>query len=193
MPAKPELPTVQFADAAKWEAWLEEHHDSSAGVWLKIAKKGAPTATVDHPQALEQAIRYGWIDGQKRAFDEHFWLQRFTVRGPRSKWSQVNRQKATERIEGGRMHPAGLAQVKAAQEDGRWEKAYESQSSATVPPDFQEALDRHREAKAFFDTLTGARRYAFLYRLHHVSKPQARVKRIENYIELLSAGKTLDS
>jgi uncharacterized protein YdeI (YjbR/CyaY-like superfamily) len=191
MPSPSDLPILEFPDRAAWDAWLAENHDASAGVWLKVAKKGAPTATVTYAEALEEAIRYGWIDGQKRAFDEHFWLQRFTVRGPRSKWSQVNRQKATALIEQGRMHPAGLAQVQAAQEDGRWEKAYESQSSASVPPDFQQALDRHPEAKAFFATLTGARRYAFLYRLHHVSKPQARVKRIENYIELLSAGKTL--
>ena len=186
-----ELPILEFPDRAAWDAWLAVHHDDSAGVWLKTAKKGAPTATVTHPEALEEAIRYGWIDGQRRGHDEHFFLQRFTPRGPRSKWSQVNRQKATELIEQGRMHPAGLAKVRAAQSDGRWEKAYAPQSAATVPPDFQQALDSHPEAKAFFETLTGARRYAFLYRLHHVSKPEARAKRIADYIALLNEGKTL--
>ena len=138
MPTKPELPTLEFADPAAWERWLEQHHESSPGVWLKIAKKGAPAATVDHPQALEQAIRFGWIDGQKRGFDEHYWLQRFTPRGPRSKWSQVNRDKALELIAADRMTPAGLAQFEAARGDGRLEEAYEPQSRATVPEDFQQ-------------------------------------------------------
>jgi uncharacterized protein YdeI (YjbR/CyaY-like superfamily) len=186
-----DLPILELPDRGAWTAWLEDNHASSPGVWLKLAKKGAPSPTVAYPEALEEAIRYGWIDGQKRGYDERYWLQRFTARGPRSKWSQVNRQKATELIEQGRMRPAGLAQVRAAQQDGRWEQAYEAQSAATVPPDLQEALDRHPAAKAFFHTLTGARRYAFLYRLHHVRKAEARAKRIERYIELLSAGRTL--
>jgi uncharacterized protein YdeI (YjbR/CyaY-like superfamily) len=191
MTSPTDLPILEFSDAAAWDAWLAENHGTSAGAWLKLAKKGAPRKTVTYAEALEEAIRYGWIDGRKRGFDEHFWLQRFTVRGPRSKWSQINRQKASELIEQGRMHPAGLAQVEAAQRDGRWDQAYEAQSKATVPPDLQQALDAHPGAKAFFETLTGARRYAFLYRLHHVTKPQARAKRIEDYIALLSAGKTL--
>jgi uncharacterized protein YdeI (YjbR/CyaY-like superfamily) len=190
MPAKPDLPTIEFADATKWDAWLEQNHDSSPGVWLKIAKKGAPTATVDHPQALEQAIRYGWIDGQKRGFDEHYWLQRFTPRGPRSKWSQVNRDKALELIAAGRMKPAGLAQFEAARSDGRLEEAYQPQSRATVPEDFQRALDQNPGAAEFFATLKGANRYAFLYRLHHVKKPEARAKRIAMYIAMLGEGRT---
>ena len=190
MPTTPELPTLEFADAATWERWLELNHDSSPGIWLKIAKKGAPTATVDHPQALEQAIRYGWIDGQKRGFDEHYWLQRFTPRGPRSKWSQVNRHKALELIAEKRMKPAGLAQFEAARSDGRLEEAYEPQSRATVPADFQVALDQNPTAAAFFATLKGANRYAFLYRLHHVKKPEARAKRIATYIEMLCEGRT---
>jgi uncharacterized protein YdeI (YjbR/CyaY-like superfamily) len=191
MPPKPELPILVIPDRAAWDEWLAGNHDSSAGVWLKLAKKGAPTSTVTYAEALEEAIRYGWIDGQKRAHDEHFFLQRFTPRGRRSKWSQINRQKATDLIEQGRMHPAGLAQVQAAQRDGRWDSAYEPQSAATVPADLQEALDRNPAARAFFDTLTGVRRYAFLYRLHHVTKPDARAKRIAGYIVLLCEGKTL--
>jgi uncharacterized protein YdeI (YjbR/CyaY-like superfamily) len=186
-----ENPILEFADRAAWVQWLDGNHDSSAGVWLKFAKKGAPGSTVTHAEALEEAIRYGWIDGQSRPYDEHSWLVRFTARRPRSKWSQRNRQKAIELIEQGRMHPAGLAEVQAAQRDGRWDSAYEPQSAATVPRDFQEALDGHPDAKSFFETLTGARRYAFLYRLHHVTKPDARAKRIANYIALLSEGKTL--
>ena len=186
-----DLPILAFPHRGAWEAWLERNHATSPGVWLKLAKKGAPSSTVTYAEALEEAIRYGWIDGQKRGYDESYWLQRFTPRGPRSRWSQVNRRKAAELIEQGRMRPAGLAQVRAAQQDGRWEQAYQSQSAATVPPDLQEALDRHPAAKEFFGTLTGARRYAFLYRLHHVRGAAARAKRIEGYIELLSAGRTL--
>ena len=190
MSAKSDLITIELPNGVAWEKWLEEHHDSSPGVWLKIAKKGAPAATVDHPQALEQAIRYGWIDGQKRGYDEHYWLQRFTPRGPRSKWSQVNREKALELIAEGRMQPAGLAQFDAAKRDGRLEEAYEPQSRASVPEDFQHALDENRAAAEFFATLKGANRYAFLYRLHHVKKPEARAKRIAMYIEMLTEGKT---
>jgi uncharacterized protein YdeI (YjbR/CyaY-like superfamily) len=190
MSAKSDLITIELANGVAWEEWLEEHHDSSPGVWLKIAKKGAPAATVDHPQALEQAIRYGWIDGQKRGYDEHYWLQRFTPRGPRSKWSQVNRDKALELIAEKRMKPAGLAQFEAARRDGRLDEAYEPQSRATVPEDFQVALDRNPGAAEFFATLKGANRYAFLYRLHHVKKPEARATRIATYIEMLTEGKT---
>jgi uncharacterized protein YdeI (YjbR/CyaY-like superfamily) len=190
MSAKSDLITVELPNRVAWEEWLEEHHDSSPGVWLKIAKKGAPAATVDHPQALEQAIRYGWIDGQKRGYDDHYWLQRFTPRGPRSKWSQVNRDKALELIAEGRMKPAGLAQFEAAKRDGRLDEAYEPQSRATVPEDFQRALDENPAAAEFFATLRGANRYAFLYRLHHVKKPEARAKRIVTYIEMLTEGKT---
>jgi uncharacterized protein YdeI (YjbR/CyaY-like superfamily) len=190
MPTKPELPTIEFPEPSAWERWLEEHHDSSPGVWVKIARKGAPAATVDYPQALEQAIRYGWIDGQKRGYDEHYWLQRFTPRGPRSKWSQVNRDKALELIAQNRMKPAGLAQFDAAGRDGRLDEAYEPQSRATVPDDFRQALDQNPAAAEFFATLKGANRYAFLYRLHHVKKPEARARRIAAYIEMLRDGRT---
>src|SRR5690348_932963 len=156
-----QLEVIQIADATTWEQWLESHHDQSAGVWLKIARKSAPITTVDHPQALDVAICYGWIDGQRRGLDERFFLQRFTPRKPKSKWSQINCQKATELIEDGRMRPAGLAQVEAARADGRWDAAYEPQAKATVPDDFQDALDHNPAAAEFFATLTGSRRYAF--------------------------------
>jgi uncharacterized protein YdeI (YjbR/CyaY-like superfamily) len=191
MASKTELPILEFPHRAAWDEWLSANHNTSPGGWLKLSKKGAPTPTITHAEALEEALRYGWIDGQSRPGDDHFWFVRFTPRRPRSKWSQVNRQKATELIAQGRMHPAGLAQVRAAQADGRWDAAYPAQGRATVPPDFQEALDRHPAAKAFFETVTGSRRYAFLYRLHHVTKPEARAKRIASYIALLAEGKTL--
>jgi uncharacterized protein YdeI (YjbR/CyaY-like superfamily) len=187
-----ELQRLQCADADAWEQWLEHNHDSSPGVWLKMAKKSSPINTVTHPEALEAAICHGWIDGQRRGLDDDFFLQRFTPRGPRSKWSQINRQKALELIERGRMRPGGLAQVQAAQADGRWDTAYEPQSSATVPEDLQRALDANPRAAEFFATLTGSRRYAFLYRLHHVRSPDRRAQRIAQYIALLGEHRTLN-
>jgi uncharacterized protein YdeI (YjbR/CyaY-like superfamily) len=189
MPAT-ELPIVELSDRLAWEDWLEQNHKTSDGVWLKIAKKSAPVTTVGYPEALEEALRFGWIDGQKARHDEHYWLQRFTPRGPRSRWSQINRAKATELIEQQRMRPAGLEQVQAAQRDGRWEDAYESQRNATVPDDLQRALASNPRAAEFFATLTGASRYAFLYRLHQVKKPEARAKRISTYVEMLEQGRT---
>jgi uncharacterized protein YdeI (YjbR/CyaY-like superfamily) len=189
---KGELPILAFADQAAWESWLEAHHAGPAGVWLKFAKKGSPTATTNYAEALEVALCFGWIDGQVARYDEHFYLQRFTPRRARSKWSRINREKATALIEAGRMRPAGLAHVEAAQADGRWDDAYAPASQATVPPDMQQALDAHPEAARFFATLTGSRRYAFLYRLHHVKRPQSRAQRIADYIARLSAGRTLE-
>ena len=159
---------------------------------MKIAKKGASERTINYPEVLDAAICHGWIDARRRGLDEDFFLQRFTPRTPRSRWSQVNRDKATQLIAQGRMRDAGLAEVRAAQADGRWDAAYEPQSRATVPDDFQMALDAHPAARDFFDTLRGARRYSFLHRLHNVRTPAGRARRIANYIELLSEGKTLN-
>jgi len=189
--SKPPLPILECADDAHWQHWLQDNHASSPGVWLKFAKQAADASTVNHAQALDTAICFGWIDGQVRRFDESFWLQRFTPRGPRSRWSQVNRAKAEQLITDGRMHAAGLAEVQAARADGRWEAAYEPQSRATVPDDLKAALAAEPAAREFFETLTGQRRYAFLYRLHHVTQPAARQRRIASYIELLRDGRTL--
>ena len=185
------VPIVEAADQQEWRSWLEQNHDSVLAIWLKFAKKGAPAPTVSYAEAVEEALCHGWIDGQVRRFDEHFYLQRFTPRRPRSKWSEINRQKATQLIADGRMTPAGRAQVDAAKADGRWDAAYPAQSKATVPADFQHALDQNADAKAFFDTLTGSSRYAFLHRLHHITDPQRRATRITSYIERLTAGRTL--
>jgi uncharacterized protein YdeI (YjbR/CyaY-like superfamily) len=189
---KPELEIREFAGLEAWEAWLAAHHADSPGLWLKIARKAAPVTTVRYPEVLDAAIAHGWIDGQRRPADATYFLQRFTPRGPRSKWSQVNREKATRLIAEGRMHPAGLAQVQAAQADGRWAAAYEPQSRATVPPDLQHALGQNPTAAEFFATLKGTRRYAFLYRLHHVRDPQRRARRIADYIALLNDRRTLN-
>ncbi|MBV8216910.1 MAG: YdeI/OmpD-associated family protein [Solirubrobacterales bacterium] len=190
MPAT-DLPTLEFADRSAWERWLEDNHESSAGVWLKFARKRSGTAKITKAEALEDAIRYGWIDGQVGRHDDTFWLQRFSPRGPRSKWSQVNRRKATELIEQGRMRPAGLAQVEAAKKDGRWDAAYAPQSTVTVPDDFQRALDAEPKANEFFATLTSSERYSFLYRIYDAKRPETRARRIRDYVAMLADGKTI--
>ena len=185
------LPVIAFASPPEWEAWLEANHATSKGLWLKIAKKGAGVETVTYDQALEVALCYGWIDGQKNTFDDRFWLQRFTPRGPRSKWSRVNRDKASELLRQGKLKPAGVAEVERAQRDGRWEAAYESQSSSTVPDDLRAALDQHPKAKAFFDTLDRANRYAILYRLGDAKRPETRARRLAQYVAMLEEGRKL--
>jgi uncharacterized protein YdeI (YjbR/CyaY-like superfamily) len=185
-----ELPILRFTNRAAWTRWLDERHGSSDGVWLKIAKKASGIPTVTHPEALEDALCYGWIDGQRAPHDESFFLQRFTPRAKRSKWSQINRDKATSLIEHGRMKPAGLAQVDAAKQDGRWEAAYAPQSSQAIPEDFQQALEQNPKAHEFFNTLRGARRYSFLYRIQDAKRPETRARRIKEFVTMLAEGRT---
>jgi len=185
-----DLPILEFADREAWARWLQDEHDGAPGVWLKIAKKASGITTVTHPEALEEALCRGWIDGQRAPHDETYFLQRFTPRGPRSKWSQINRDKATKLIEQGRMEPAGLAQVEAAKQDGRWEAAYPPQSSAAVPEDFQRALDENPAAKEFFATLRGTRRYSFIYRIADAKRPETRARRIREFVAMLAEGRT---
>ena len=176
-------PVLSFATLPDCEAWFAEHHADHRGFWLKIGKVGA-AETVNYAEALEVALVYGWIDGQKRGYSETFWLQRFTPRGLRSKWSQINRDKAEALIKAGRMRPAGQAQVDAAKSDGRWAAAYAGQKSATVPGDLAAALAGDPQAKAFFETLTGANRYAILYRVHDAKKPETRAARIAKFVQM---------
>jgi uncharacterized protein YdeI (YjbR/CyaY-like superfamily) len=186
-----DLPILELPDGRAWARWLGANHARSAGVWLKIAKKGSPKATMTQTEAIDEAVCVGWIDGQLRRDDEHFFLQRFTPRRRRSRWSAVNRERARRLIAEGRMKPAGLAEYQAAEADGRLGDAYAPQSRATVPDDFRVALHEHPEAKEFFETLGGVERYRFLYRLHHTKDPKRRAARIAHYIELLSQRKTL--
>jgi uncharacterized protein YdeI (YjbR/CyaY-like superfamily) len=187
---KDDLPIIPFEDDLAWERWLEEHHAASSGVWIKTAKKKTGIATVTHAEALETAICFGWIDGQRHPYDDTYYLQRFTPRTPRSKWSQVNVKKAEALQAAGRMRPAGLAQIEAAKADGRWAAAYAPQSRATVPDDFQQALDANPTAKAFFETLKGANRYAFLYRIQSVKRPETRQRKIEQFVAMLAEHRT---
>jgi uncharacterized protein YdeI (YjbR/CyaY-like superfamily) len=189
--AKPEPEILQFAGRAEWAAWLEDNHTQPEAVRLKFAKKGCPVTTVTFSEALEEALCYGWIDGQVSRFDEHFFLHRFSPRRARSIWSQINRDKVEWLIGQRRMKPAGLAQVEAAKADGRWDAAYEPQSRATVPDDLKQALEGNPDAKAFFETLKGANRYAILFRIHNAKRPETRAKRIAQYVELCAQGRTL--
>jgi uncharacterized protein YdeI (YjbR/CyaY-like superfamily) len=182
---KPELPVKLFKDQKSWSDWLDEHYDRSSGLWLRLAKKASDIQSVSYAEALEAALCYGWIDGQKKTFDESSWLQKFTPRGDRSLWSKVNREKAEVLIRGGRMKPAGLAAIERAKGNGRWEAAYDSPGKATVPSDFQAELDRNPEAKEFFGTLNGANRYAILWRIQTVKKAETRARRIRQFIGML--------
>ncbi|MEA2198636.1 MAG: hypothetical protein QOJ25_2687 [Solirubrobacteraceae bacterium] len=191
MPERKDLPIVSFATALEWERWLEQHHGSAAGAWLKFAKKGSGDESVSQAEAVEVALCFGWIDGQAAPHDEAAWLQRYTPRRPRSKWSQINREKATRLIDEGRMRPAGLTQVELAQADGRWEAAYEPQSRATVPEDLAAELERRPEAAAFFATLNRVNRYAILHRIHDAKRPETRARRIQKFVEMLERGEKI--
>ena len=174
------------ASQAEWENWLTLHHQKSQGVWLRIAKKSAEQASVSYAEALETALCFGWIDGQKKTLDEHYWLQRFTPRRPRSIWSKTNCRKALALIEQGRMQPAGLKEIALAKEDGRWANAYDSASTMTMPEDLALALDAEPTAAAFFATLDSANRYAVLWRVQTAKKAETRAKRIRQYVDMLA-------
>jgi uncharacterized protein YdeI (YjbR/CyaY-like superfamily) len=188
-----DLPVLGFADAGAWESWLAQQHGSSPGVWLKIAKKGSEATGVSYPEALEVALCYGWIDGQKGALDGEYWLQRFTPRKPGSRWSKINTEKAGELIEAGRMQPAGMREVELAREDGRWDAAYAGQRSAAVPEDLERALAGNEAARAFFATLSSVNRYAILHRIGEAKRPETRARRIAKYVAMLAAHETIYS
>ena len=189
MITKPDLPITPFASRNAWEAWLEEQHATSNGLWLKIAKKESSIDTVSYAEALDAALCYGWIDGQKASFDEDYWLQRFTPRKPRSKWWKINRQKALQRIEKGEMKPAGLCEVERARADGRWDAAYDAQRTATVPEALRRELEKDDIARDFFAALDSRNRYAILYQIQDAKKPETRARRIEKYVAMLSERK----
>lgn len=185
MASPSDLPVLLFKRPEDWAAWLDEHHESSSGIWMRLAKKASALESVTYAEALEEALRYGWIDGQKKAYDEESWLQKFTRRGKKSIWSRINREKAEELIRQGRMQPPGLAEVERARADGRWDGAYDSQKSAAVPEDFQAELDRNPRAKAFFATLESYNRYAILFRIQTAKKAETRARHIQRFIEML--------
>lgn len=184
-PPAAELSVILFATPADWVAWLDEHGADAPGLWVRLGKKNSGLTSIDYAQALEVALCYGWIDGLKRKYDDVSWIQKFTPRRAKSIWSKINREKAQALIARGQMQPAGLAAVEAAQADGRWDAAYDSQSNATVPEDFQAALDANPQAKAFFATLNSTNRYAILFRIHQAKRPATRTKRINDFMAML--------
>jgi uncharacterized protein YdeI (YjbR/CyaY-like superfamily) len=191
MDAADGLPVIEFASTAQWRAWLDENHASAAGVWVAIAKKGSGIESVRYPEVLDHAICFGWIDGRRESLDDERFLQRFTPRRARSPWSRINREKA-ERLAGqGLMAAAGLHEVRRAKDDGRWERAYASQRTATVPEDLQRELDARPQARAFFEQLSSQNRYAILYRLQDAKRPETRARRLAKFVAMLENGETI--
>ena len=184
MPANDDLPVLRFDSRQDFENWLDAQHKRSKVILLKIAKKDSGIPTVSYDEALDIALCFGWIDGQKGSFDDQFWLQRFTPRGARSKWSQVNRKRAEELVQLGVVRPAGLSEIERAKGDGRWAAAYESQKTAAVPPDLAAALQAEPEAEAFFQKLDSRNRYAILFRVGDAKKPETRAARIAKYVAM---------
>ena len=179
---------MEFASGAAFLAWLAQHHGTPTGVWLRIYKKGSATPTVTYAEALDAALRYGWIDGQKRGLDAVSWLQRFAPRRARSIWSRINTAAAEKLIADGLMRPPGLEEVEAARRDGRWDAAYEPQKTAQVPDDFLAGLKNNGVAQAFYEGLDKVNRYAIVHRLQTAKKPETRAKRIGDFVAKLARG-----
>ena len=183
---------MSFADQEGWRTWLADNHASTPeGVWLRIAKKASGIESVDHPQALDVALCFGWIDGQRKGVDDTHYVQRFTPRRPRSVWSKINRTKVEALIASGDMQPAGLAEIEKAKADGRWDAAYDGHRASTVPDDLAAAFAENPAAGAFFATLDSANRYAILYRLQTAKKPETRARRLAQFVEMLSEQRTI--
>lgn len=182
---------LAFASREEWEAWLDAEHGTSEGVWIKFAKKGSGVASVAYAEAVDVALCYGWIDSQVASLDERFYLQRFTPRRARSKWSRLNRDKVAELTRQGRMKPAGLAQVELAKADGRWEAAYASPANVEVPADLQAALDASPKAAEFWAGLSKSNRYAIVYGLEDAKRPETRTRRLEKFVAMLERGEKL--
>lgn len=185
------LAVMSFADAGAFEAWLAAEPRTSKGLWLRLAKRGSDLITLSKAEAIDAALCHGWIDGQLDRYDDVSWLVRFTPRKRASKWSEKNRAQAEELIEAGRMQPSGSAEIEAAKADGRWEAAYAPASTAQPPADLQAALEASPRASAFFATLTGANRYAILYRIGTAKKSETRARRIAECVAMLERGETI--
>lgn len=185
------LPVLGFRNCESFEEWLDQQPADATGAWLKLPRKSASALGLTKAEALDAALCHGWIDGQLDKYDDQYWLVRFTPRKARSKWSQVNTRRATELLAEGRMRKSGVAQIEAAKSDGRWAAAYAPASSARVPADLQDALDASPRASEFFATLKGANRYAILYRIGSVKRPETRARKIAEYVAMLERGETI--
>ena len=186
----PEAP-LSFKAQAPWSAWLAKNHGKSVGVWLRVAKTSTKLPSITYAEAIESALCYGWIDGQRKSDGDEYYLQRFTPRTAKSIWSKINRDKALALIERGAMKAAGLKEVERAKSDGRWERAYDSHKTSVVPDDLQAALDHNPKARAFFPTLSAQNRYAILFRIQTAKKPETRIKRIQTFVAMLERHETI--
>ena len=191
MPKDHELPTFEFATQADFEAWLEANHATAPGVWIRIARAASGIPSIKPAEGIEACLCFGWIDGKRVGGDERTFLQRYTPRRARSNWSKINRAWAERLIAEGRMHPAGLAEVRRAQEDGRWDAAYDSPANVTVPDDLRAALDAEPRAAEEFTKLNATNRYAVLYQVHDAKRPETRARRIEKFVAMLARGERL--
>ena len=178
-------PILFFHHQHAWEEWLSRNYNRVSGVWVRLAKKQSKLPSMTYAEALDCALCYGWIDAQKKPESADAWLQRFTPRGKKSIWSKINRQKATALVECGRMKESGRQEMLRAQQDGRWERAYDSPRNAAVPQDFQAALDKSPKAKAFFEKLESRNRYAILFRIQTVKKAETRARKIIEFVAML--------
>ena len=186
-----DLPVVGFPNQRKWSTWLGSNHARLNGVWLKIGKKSSMASSVTYPESVEAALCYGWIDGQKKGWDEFFWIQRFTPRRPRSIWSRANRETAKRLMAEGRMKAAGNRAVEEAKRNGRWDAAYASQRTIAVPRDILLQLKKKRKASSFFEKLDRANRYSILFRIEQAKRPELRTQKIQRFIAMLEEGKKL--
>ena len=179
------LPIEFFERQRDWATWLKDNHKTSTGVWLQLAKQDAGVQSVSYDEAIEVALCFGWIDGQKKAHSEQYWLQKFTPRSIKSVWSKINKEKALALIKAGKMKPAGLKEIERAKLDGRWNAAYDSASKSVVPSDFQSALDGNARAKEFFGTLDSRNRYAVVFRIQTAKTAATRAMRIFKFVQML--------
>jgi uncharacterized protein YdeI (YjbR/CyaY-like superfamily) len=186
MAVKDDLEILTFKSQKHWERWLAKNHSKSKGIWLRFFKKGSGIKTVTPAQALDEALCYGWIDGQLKKYDEQSWLHKFTPRRPRSMWSKRNIEHIERLMKAGKIKPAGLKEIKAAKTDGRWEQAYDSPGAMRLPEDFLKELSKNKRAKAFLETLNRANTYAIVWRLQTAKKPETRASRMKAIIEMLS-------
>jgi uncharacterized protein YdeI (YjbR/CyaY-like superfamily) len=189
--AKAELPVLSFATPAKFAAWIKAQPARSPGLWLRLGKKASALKTLSYQEALDVALAWGWIDGQLKSHDQDSWLRKFIPRGARSIWSKINRDKALALIASGQMRAAGLAEVERAKQDGRWQAAYDSASTAKAPPDFSAALAKSERASAFFKTLESRNRYALLFRIQGAKKPETRARKIQQFVAMLERGEKI--
>ncbi len=185
------VPIKSFKSKKEWAAWLAKNFDQDAGLWMKLAKKGAKISSITYEEALDVALCYGWIDGQKKGLDEKYWLQKFSPRRPGSIWSKSNTEKADRLIQRHEMKPPGLRAIQLAKDNGRWDAAYQGQRTISVPDDLETALAHNPKARAFFVALNSVNRYAILFRIHNAKKAETRLKRIRQFVEMLERGEMI--